>query len=260
MTNQILLTDCLSYMQDKQENFIDLTFTSPPYYNARDYSNYQSYQDYLSFLQNVFSEVFRLTNNGRFCIVNTSPVLTERARRSAESVRHPIPFDLHHIMQQIGWQYLDDIIWIKPEPSVKNRNAGFGQHRKPLAYKPNTVTEYLFVYRKPDGKLLDYHMRKYDKEIIQQSLVDNYPSTNVWFIPPARDKIHKAVFPYKLCENVVKLYSYVGDTIYDPFCGIGTLGRAAIDLKRKFIGTEFTEKYFLISKEIMNNYDIQCIE
>jgi DNA modification methylase len=84
--------DTLPHIPDES---IHLTFTSPPYYNARDYSIYSSYQVYLEFLAQVFNEVHRITKEGRFLIVNTSPVIVPRISRAHSSQRYAIPFDLH---------------------------------------------------------------------------------------------------------------------------------------------------------------------
>ncbi|MGI8495595.1 MAG: hypothetical protein ACR2L1_09835 [Pyrinomonadaceae bacterium] len=70
---------------------------------------------------------------------------------------------MHHYLVEMGWEFIDDIIWLKPEYSVKNRVGGFHQHRKPLSYKPNSVTEYLMVYRKETTRLLDWNMRSYSQ-------------------------------------------------------------------------------------------------
>jgi DNA modification methylase len=143
-----------------------------------------------------------------------------------------------------GWEFIDDIVWLKPESSVKNRNAGFLQHRKPLGYKPNPVTEYLMVYRKETDKLLDWNMHQYDWKTIELSRVKNdYETSNVWKIDPTFDKIHSAVFPIELCNRVINFYSYVGDLVFDPFGGSGTLGKAAKNLKRYFLMTEQEIKY-----------------
>src|SRR5690606_9462952 len=131
--------------------------TSPPYYNARDYSFYNSYEEYLEFLRDVFKEVHRLTKNGRFLIVNSSPVIVPRVSRAHSSKRYPIPFDLNKILTDDGWEFIDDIVWQKPEYSVKNRIGGFMQNRKPLSYKPNCVTEYVMVYRKKTTDLIDWN-------------------------------------------------------------------------------------------------------
>ena len=224
---------------------VHLTFTSPPYYNARDYSIYASYEAYLDFLQEVFFAVQRVTKEGRFLIVNTSPVIVPRIGRSYSSRRYPIPFDLHARLVKTGWVFIDDIVWLKPEYSVKNRVGGFMQHRKPLAYKPNAVTEYLMVYRKQTDKLLDWNMRQYDAATVEASKVaDGFETTNVWRICPKADKVHSAVFPEELCQRVVEYYSYKGDLVFDPFGGSGTLARTAQRLGRSFFTTEQDEKYF----------------
>ena len=224
---------------------VHLTFTSPPYYNARDYSIYASYEAYLDFLEEVFCEVQRVTKEGRFLIVNTSPVIVPRIGRAWSSRRYPIPFDLHARLAKTGWVFIDDIVWLKPEYSVKNRVGGFMQHRKPLAYKPNAVTEYLMVYRKQTDKLLDWNMRQYDAATVEASKVaDGFETTNVWRICPKADKVHSAVFPDELCQRVVEYYSYKGDLVFDPFGGSGTLARTAQRLGRSFFTSEKDEKYF----------------
>lgn len=234
--------DVLKYVPDES---IHLTFTSPPYYNARDYSIYPSYDAYLHFLEEVFLEVYRITKEGRFLIVNTSPVIVPRISRSHSSKRYPIPFDLHHYLVKMGWEFIDDIIWEKPEYSVKNRIGGFQQHRKPLAYKPNTVTEYLMVYRKQTEKLLDWNIHQYKSEIVNGSKVsDGYERTNIWKICPKSDKIHSAIFPMDLCKRVIEYYSFKGDLVFDPFGGSGTLGRVAESLERNFFLTEKELQYF----------------
>ena len=148
LKNIVVHGDVVEVLKSVPKDSIHLTFTSPPYYNARDYSIYPSYKVYLEFLNEVFKEVHRVTKEGRFLLINTSPIIIPRISRKHSSTRYPIPFDLHNYIVKLGWEYLDDIIWLKPESSVKNRIGGFQQHRKPLGYKPNTVTEMIMVYRK----------------------------------------------------------------------------------------------------------------
>ncbi len=244
------IQEVLKYVPDES---IHLTFTSPPYYNARDYSIYQSYEKYLNFLENVFKEVYRVTKEGRFFILNTSPIIIPRISRAYASKRYPIPYDIHPLLIKMGWEFIDDIVWLKPEYSVKNRNAGFLQHRKPIAYKPNAVTEMLMVYRKKTDKLIDWNIQQYSWEKINKSKVKKeYETTNVWRIDPTFDKIHSAVFPIELCNRVIKYYSYVGDLILDPFAGSGTLGKAAYNLDRNFFLVEIQEKFINRIKEQFN--------
>lgn len=233
--------DALCVVPDES---IHLTFTSPPYYNARDYTLYESYEAYLQFLTDIFREVHRITKEGWFFVLNTSPVIIPRMSRAHSSTRYAIPFDIHPLLTQLGWEFIEDIIWVKPERCAKNRNGGFFRHRKPLGYKPNIVTEYVMVYRKKTDKLIDWNMRQYDEETVEASKVKGgYEKTNVWHIHPASDKVHPAIFPTELATRVIQFYSFKGDVVFDPFGGIGTVGGAALPLERFFLLVEQAEKY-----------------
>ena len=250
LKNLVVQGDVLETLNYVPDESVHLTFTSPPYYNARDYSIYQSYEEYLNFLEKVFKEVHRVTKEGRFFVLNTSPIIISRISRAHSSKRYPIPYDIHPILVKMGWEFIDDIVWVKPEASVKNTNAGFLQHRKPLGYKPNAVSEMIMVYRKKTDKLIDWNISQYDWDKVKKSKVaDKYETSNIWHIGPAFDKVHSAVFPIELCNRVIKYYSFVGDLIFDPFAGSGTLGLAAVNLDRHFFLAEKEQKYVNRMKE-----------
>ena len=250
LKNKIIQGDVQKILKNVSAESIHLTFTSPPYYNARDYSTYKSYSEYLDFLEKIFKEVHRITKEGRFFVLNTSPVIIPRVGRNYSSKRYPIPYDIHPLLVKMGWEFIDDIVWIKPEASVKNRNAGFLQHRKPLAYKPNPCSESVMVYRKKTDKLIDWNIKQYDKKTVEQSkILGKYETSNLWKIDPTFDKVHSAVFPLKLCKRVIQFYSFKGDLVFDPFAGSGTVGKAAMQLKRYFFLTEKKEEYVERMKE-----------
>ncbi|MDE5926770.1 MAG: site-specific DNA-methyltransferase, partial [Helicobacter sp.] len=144
----LLIGDNSISLNKIQEQQIQLVFTSPPYYNARLYNDYKSYQNYLDSMNNTLKQCYRILENGRFILINVSPVITKRAGREFESIRYPIHFDFHKILCESGFYFVDEIIWIKPEYSVPNRIAGYLQTKKPLSYKPNCITESIMVYRK----------------------------------------------------------------------------------------------------------------
>ncbi|MDY0126218.1 MAG: HEAT repeat domain-containing protein, partial [Anaerolineaceae bacterium] len=121
LKNVVVNGDVRKILAHVPDEAIHLTFTSPPYYNARDYSIYESYQSYLDFLTEVFKEVHRVTKEGRFLVLNTSPIIIPRMSRAHSSIRYPIPFDIHCRLTELGWDFIDDIVWLKPESSVKNR-------------------------------------------------------------------------------------------------------------------------------------------
>ena len=244
MKNTVVKGDVAKIMDDVPDASVHLTFTSPPYYNARDYSIYRNYEEYLDFLEDVFSKVHRVTKEGRFFILNTSPIIIPRAGRKYSSRRYPVSFDIHARLAKMGWEFIDDIIWAKPEKSAKNRVAGFEMNRKPLTYKANARTEYVMVYRKKSYRLIDWNLRQYSRETVNESLVsDDFERSNVWNIAPVTDRVHSAVFPLRLCDQIVRLYSFTGDLVFDPFAGSGTLGKAAMLADRYFFLTEIKDEY-----------------
>ena len=257
LKNCVIQGDVRDIIKLIPDESIHLTFTSPPYYNARDYSIYQSYNEYLEFLESVIKEVYRITKEGRFFILNTSPIIIPRVSRQHSSKRYPIPYDIHSLITKMGWEFIDDIVWVKPEASVKNRVAGFEQHRKPLAYKPNPRSECIMVYRKKTDKLLDWNIKQYFWETIEKSKIKgNYETSNIWEIDPVFDKTHTAVFPIELCNRIIKFYSYMGDLVFDPFGGSGTMAKATQDLQRYFLLTEKNLSYIKRVKERLSQSTI----
>jgi DNA modification methylase len=260
--NSVIKGDVREVLRKTPTGIVDLTFTSPPYYNARDYSIYKSYEEYIVFLEEVFKEVHRVTAEGRFFILNTSPVILPRVSRKYSSTRYAIPFDIHNRIVKLGFDFIDDIIWAKPPPSAKNRNGGFFQHRKPLGYKPNVVIEYVMVYRKRTNKLIDWNMKQYHKEIIEKSKVKgDYEMTNLWQLGASTDKTHPAPFPKKLVERVIRYYSYEGDLILDPFAGSGTVGTIGSMLNRKYLLIDNNESYVqtMIERLHTSNFTPKCL-
>jgi len=253
--NLVIQGDIKKVLAKIPDETIDLTFTSPPYYNARDYSIYKSYEDYLTFLENVIKEIHRVTSEGRFFILNTSPVLLPRFSRAHASTRWAVPFDIHPRILNAGFEFIDDIVWKKPDGSATNRNGGFFQHRKPLGYKPNPVVEYVMVYRKKTTKLIDWNMKQISDKTMKASKVKDkdYDKTNLWEINPETSNKHPASFPEKLVENVIKFYSYENDLVMDPFAGSGTVGKIAAENNRFSFLVDDKPEYIKVMKNRLKN-------
>lgn len=233
----------LSAMKNDNKK-IHLTITSPPYYNVKDYVAYKDYKEYLNTLKDVFKLIYEITENGRMCCVNISNILLPRENRNSESTRIPLAFHFVPLMEEIGWKFIEDIIWVKPEGAAKNRNGGFFQHRQPVAYKPNIINEYIFVFQKPSKFLIDKIVRGYDAiTSLNSKVADGYERTNVWKINPETKSKHPAPYPELLVDNLIKYYSFCGDVILDPFAGSGTTLVSAFKLNRKSIGFEIHREY-----------------
>lgn len=249
----LALGDAREVLSEFPEDTAQLVFTSPPYYNAKpEYHESHSYDEYLAFLGEVFERCHAVLSEGRFLVVNTSPVLIRRASRSTSSRRLPITYDLHSVLRNIGFEFIDDIVWQKPEGAGWHLGRGrrFAADRQPLQYKPVTVTEYVTVYRKQTDRLIDWNIRYHpDQAAVKASRVeDGYERTNIWRLAPAHHKQHPAVFPAALAERVIRYYSFRGDLVLDPFAGTGTVARVADELGRRFLLVEKSPEYFKLQQ------------
>lgn len=258
LRNTIGLGDCVELMDEMPAASVDLVFTSPPYFNARpEYSDYEEYEQYLGKMRQVIKQAHRVLNEGRFFVINCSPVLLRRASRNQSSKRIAVPFDLHRIFIEEGYDFIDDIIWVKPEGAgwATGRGRRFAADRNPLQYKAVPVTEYVLVFRKRTDLLIDWHIRNHpDRNAVEASKVgDDYERTNIWRIQPCTNSKHPAAFPQELARKVIQYYSFKGDVILDPFAGSGTVGAAAAALDRRFVLFEINPEYIeFIRAEIAN--------
>ncbi|MCQ3977347.1 MAG: site-specific DNA-methyltransferase [Anaerolineae bacterium] len=260
LRNTIGLGDSVELLQDMPAESVDLIFTSPPYFNARpEYSEFEEYEQYLFKMRQVIKRSHRVLNEGRFFVINIAPVLLRRTSRSESSRRIAVPFDLHRIFIEEGYDFIDDIIWLKPEGAgwATGRGRRFAADRNPLQYKAVPVTEYVLVYRKQTDLLIDWHIRHHpDRELVAASrVVDGYEKTNVWKINPATGSKHPAAFPKELAEKVITYYSFKGDVVLDPFAGSGTVGAAASELGRRFVLFDSNPVYVELIREAVVTWE-----
>lgn len=254
LRNTVALGDAEDILQILPTESINLVFTSPPYYNARpEYADYLTYEEYLLKIRKIIQLVHHILAEGRFFVMNIAPVLIRRASRNESSKRIAVPFDIHRLFIEEGFDFIDDIIWVKPSGAgwATGRGRRFAADRTPLQYKAVPVTEYILVYRKRTNRLIDWNIRAHpDQELVKDSRIgDEYEPTNIWEITPSHDKRHPAIFPTELAERVIKYYSFKRDVVLDPFAGIGTVGKAASQLDRRFVLIEREKKYIDIIRE-----------
>ena len=254
LRNTVGFGDSEELLKELPAESVDLVFTSPPYYNAKpEYAEYLSYEEYLLKMKKIIHECGRVLNEGRFFVLNVSPVLIRRASRSEASRRIAVPFDFHRLLIEEGFEFIDDIIWVKPEGAgwATGRGRRFAADRNPLQYKPVPVTEYVLVYRKKSERLIDWLIRKHpDQQAVADSKIeDGYEVTNIWKITPAHCKEHPAIFPSELAEKVITYYSFKNDVVLDPFGGTGTTAKAAAKLGRRFVTFEMEQRYIDLIKK-----------
>ena len=240
---------------------VALTFTSPPYWNFIDYAGNEgvgyesSYRDYLNSLGKLFRAIARKTMPGGRLIVNASNM---KSRKSVEgrSFVYPIVPDIIDRAQRAGFTFFDEIIWVKG-----GANAGalkgrvlFGSYPYPPTPKIlDSTFENIIVFTKPGKR------KKVCKEVKGRSQLtkDEWRlfTKGVWEIPPDRDPDHPATFPMEIAERVVRMYSFAGDVVLDPFAGSGTTLIAADKHNRRGIGFEIARDY----EQAIKNKEEKCL-
>lgn len=233
--NKIILGDCLEIMKTFPSNFIDLVITSPPYNVGMDYGNVsdnRNYNQYLEFMENVLRECYRvLIRGGRIALNCPSSILqSNRARVSYLSI------DLLLKMRGVGFLDREIITWVKG--NYCEGLTSWGSWKSPSYPYCRDLSEFIIIMSK------ETHKKEGLKENIDITKKEFMEFTrNVWNFPAEKNRIHPAPFPEELPYRVIKLYSYVGDLVLDPFCGSGTTCYVAKKTGRNYIGIEINPKY-----------------
>jgi len=229
-------------MKELQSESVHLVVTSPPYYNAPfDFPGlFKSYDEYLDLLRDVGRELYRVLRTGRVACFVTQDV-------RIEGKLYPIVADLIKVMvYEVGFEYQEKIIWRKPEGYIRisRRSGVLIQHPYPMYFYPDNIYEEIVVFKKP-GEFDRSSVPDYIKE---RSRIDvNRFQSEKWYLsvwdiknvlPSEKWSKYTAAFPEELVERLVRLYSYWGETVLDPFLGTGTTCVVAKRLGRNCVGYE----------------------
>lgn len=260
--------DCIKFMKKLPDSCIDLTVTSPPYDDLRDYEN-KLVWDYNNF-RKVARELYRVTKKGGI-VVWVIGDKTDKGNKSLTSFKHALYF------QEVGFNIYDVIIYEKAGSGPPHPNRYFNSF------------EYMFVMSKGKPKSVnllkdkknscagmstfgDITRREKDGSLTNKGkkIINEYGvRTNIWRYNngkgfSSKDKIayeHPATFPEKLVEDHIKSWSNPGDIVFDPFGGSGTTAKVSIELDRQWIYVEKVAKYCDVAKRRLENagvkFDVQ---
>ncbi len=250
-------------MGEIEDNSVHLMITSPPYFNAKLYSktpiegdlgDIHDLDKWFEEIKKVWKEVFRVLQPGRKAFINIMnlPVRTENGFRSLNIVGRTIA-----ICESIGFVFRREIIWHKTN-SVK---AHFGTYPYPGNILINYAHEFILEFEKPAPKNYKKyaHLTKEQKEAskLDKEFWIEIKKSDVWLMKPEKsgnNRNHPAPFPYELPYRLIKAYSYVGETVLDPFLGSGTTLVVAKDLKRNGIGYEINPELAAEAIKRIKNY------
>lgn len=239
LSHKIIIGDSQK-MPEIPDRSVGLAVTSPPYFVMRGAMEYDSYDKYLDIMKNVFKEVYRVLKTGRIFAVNISDY-------KHDGIKYPIPADMTIMLRDIGFNYCEDIIWIKPKGMSSDAGSRAGvviQNPYPLQFYPDLRTEHILVLSKGEMGRVKYKLPYVEESKININEVKEFLS-DAWYFSTEKnpDNIHPAMFPLTLPLNVIRFYSYVTDVVLDPFAGTGTTMLAAKKLRRSSIGIELKPKY-----------------
>ncbi|MGQ9798887.1 MAG: DNA-methyltransferase [Ignavibacterium sp.] len=251
-------------MNDLPDNSIHLMVTSPPYFDTKMYSreplendlgNIHDIDEWFEKIGEVWKEVYRVLQPGRKAFINIMnlPIRLENGGfRTLNLVGKTID-----ACEKIGFIFKRDIIWHKTN-SVR---AHFGTYPYPGGILINNMHEFILEFDKPEKKGFNKygHLTKEQKE---KSKLDKefwltIKKSDVWVMKPQGSgdrRNHIAPFPYELPYRLIKAFSYIGETVLDPFVGSGTTLLAAADLKRNGIGYEIVPEIANEALKSLKNY------
>lgn len=239
-------------MSDVGSDTVHLVVTSPPYWTLKEYrdsdgqmGHIEDYEDFVAQLDKVWSHCLRaLVPGGRLICVVGDVCLSRRKNRGRHTVV-PLHSSIQEHCRKLGFDNLAPIIWQKIANAVYEVENGSSFLGKP--YEPNAVIkndiEFILMERKPGGyrtpepaaRVLSVIPAKKHKLWFQQ----------IWSgLTGASTRHHPAPYPVELAERLIRMFSFVGDTVLDPFLGTGTTTVAAAKTGRNSVGFEVDQHYF----------------
>jgi len=240
---------------------VHLVLTSPPYWTLKEYhpSDGQlgfvaDYEDFLAELDRVWELCYEALVPGGRLICVVGDVCLSRRKNGGRHTVVPLHASIQEHCRRIGFDNLAPIIWHKIANAVyevENGSRFFGKPYEPNAVIKNDI-EFILMQRKPGGyrapsvatRVLSVIPEEAHREWFQQ----------IWMgLPGASTKHHPAPFPLELAERLIRMFSFVGDTVLDPFMGTGTTNVAASRWGRNSVGVEVDPHYFEYARKRLND-------
>lgn len=222
-------------MGEIPDGSVGLAFTSPPYNVGKAYEGDLTPAEYLDLLARVGAEVYRVLKPGGRYVLNVAGL--------GRKPYLPLPAYVYAVHMAIGFLPAGEIIWRKG--AGMSGSCAWGSWRSARAPRLRDVHEYLIVFAKERMERPD----RGESDISRDEFLE--ATLSVWEIPPAsaRRVGHPAPFPVALAERVIRLWSYRGDVILDPFSGSGTTCVAAVLAGRRYVGYEIKPEYVELARQ-----------
>jgi DNA modification methylase len=240
-------------MTELPDNSVHLAITSPPYWQLKDYGTesqigfHHSYENYINNLNLVWKECYRVVHNGcRLCIN-----IGDQFARSVYYGRYkviPIREEIIKFCENIGFDYMGAIIWQKVTTS---HTTGGGVQMGSYPYPRNGILKLDYEFILLFKKLGDAPKPTREQKELSKMTAEEWNTffAGHWNFAGARQNNHIAMFPEELSRRLIKMFSFIGETVLDPFLGSGTTSLAAKNLERSSIGYEINSDFTSFIKE-----------
>jgi len=231
-------------MHEIPSESVHLMVTSPPYYNAPfDYPDlFKDYDQFLELIKTFSKELYRVLAPGRIATYVTDDMLVK-------GEKYPVVADITRIMIENGFRYRDKIVWVKPKgyTRISRRSGVVLQNPYPMYFYPDNIQESIIIFQK--GKFDYEYARKLDHKVREASKIDTHEyNESEWYLTvwnitnvlPLQGRLEEgiAAFPEEIPRRLIKLFTYVDETVLDPFLGSGTSTKVAKELGRNTWGYE----------------------
>ena len=259
-THKIVNGDCRN-MENISDNSVNIIVTSPPYWQLKDYGVEKqigfddNYEAYINNLNIVWKECYRVLDNGCRLCINVG----DQFARSVYYGRYkiiPIHSEIIRFCETIGFDFMGQIIWQK---STTMNTTGGGVVMGSFPYPRNGIVkldfEYILLFKKQGTAKKPTSTQK--EESIMTNAEWNTYFAGHWNFAGAKQDKHLAMFPDELPHRLIKMFSFIGETVLDPFAGSGTTAKVARELGRNSISYEINPDYIpIINNKIdMNGFD-----
>lgn len=241
----------LSFIPDES---VHLVLTSPPYWTLKEYRDHpdqlghvEDYEEFLAETNKVWAHCLRVLVPGGRLVCVVGDVCLSRKEHGRHLVM-PLHSDITVACRKIGFDNLNPIIWLKISNAVFEANKTSKFLGKP--YEPNSIIkndmEFILMQRKAGGYRQPTEEQRRLSRIPKEDFQEWCQQT--WTLTGASTREHPAPYPLELASRLVKMFSFVGDTVLDPFAGSGTTLLAAAKHQRNSIGTEIDPEYFKLAR------------
>jgi len=233
-------------MSELPDESVGCIFTSPPYFVGMEYETGYSFEEHLENIKAVMEECARVTVPGGVIALNVDDIHDFKSKRGNDKSAH-IQLMIHKyqtFLKKHGVFLEDKIVWVKDQtPHSKDMSKAFSADIVHSTYRHIKRHDFVYIFRKKGERVAPSEEASFASALTKEEWSRYIPS--VWTIPAVwKNEGHPTVFPEELARRVIKMYSFFGERVLDPFLGSGTTIKVARELGREGIGYEREEELY----------------